>query len=384
MADSLPLVTVILAVLNEAEFIHRSLGATLAQDYPPDRFEVLVVDGGSTDGTLDQVRFIGDPRVRILSNPGRIQACALNIGIDAAQGDVIIRVDGHTIIAPDYVRQCVHYLNITDADNVGGPQRCTGITPWGHAIAAAYRSSFGVPSRFTVNQRAGYVDTVYLGAWPRTVFDRVGRFDENLKVNEDYQLNYRIRAAGGRIYLTPDIRSDYYGRQTLGELWQQFFRYGEGKFAVLVKHPGSARPRHLVAPAFVAALVGGAILAPLSHMVRRLWGRLLTIYGLAALIASLRADWFTSPLRPAGGFPFPSHGEGILHAPDSPSPRVERGSGGEVNKRDSIFNPPITRPGQVSDLFRLTIVFACMHLAWGSGFWVGALRWLRHGKETPQ
>jgi succinoglycan biosynthesis protein ExoA len=367
MAESLPLVTVIMPVLNEARFIRHVLDAVLAQDY--DRIEVLVVDGGSTDSTRDQVSGMNDPRVRILDNPGRLQACALNTGIDAAQGHVIVRVDGHTIVAPDYVRQCVHYLNITGADNVGGPLRYFGLTPWGRAIAAAYRSPFGVPSRFTINRGAGYVDTVYLGAWPRAVFERLGRFDERLKVNEDYEFNYRIRAAGGRIYLAPEICSDYYGRQTLGGLWRQFFRYGEGKFAVLVKYPGSARPRHLVAPAFVAALVGGAFLAPVFRAVRRLWGILLAIYGAAALIASLRAQTLPLPSAP------------ILTSVDSSD-----GRGGSM-----------TRPGQVSDLplhqsvdnphsmiTRLPVVFACMHLAWGSGFWIGAIRWLWHRKEAPR
>jgi cellulose synthase/poly-beta-1,6-N-acetylglucosamine synthase-like glycosyltransferase len=203
----------------------------------------------------------GDPRVRILSNPGRIQARAMNAALDTARGDVIIRVDGHTIVAPDYISRCVYHLQATGAENVGGPQRAAGTTPMGRAIAAAYRSTFSVPSRFTVSQHPEYVDTVYMGAWPHRVFERVGRFDGTLAVNEDYEFNYRIRQVGGRIYLSPDIRSEYYGRQTFGALWQQFFRYGGWKFKVLVKHPASARPRHFVAPAFVVALSGGALLA---------------------------------------------------------------------------------------------------------------------------
>ncbi|MBN1201597.1 MAG: glycosyltransferase family 2 protein [Anaerolineae bacterium] len=322
--DTPPLVSVVLPVYNEAVFIRRALSAVLAQDYPANRLEVLVVDGCSTDQTVSIVQAIvaDDPRVRLLSNPGRIQAHAMNIALDAAQGDVIIRVDGHAIIAPDYVSRCVYHLEATGADNVGGPQRFVGITPMGKAIAAAYRSPFGVPSRFTVSQQAEYVDTVYLGAWPRTVFERVGRFDNSLAVNEDYEFNYRIRKAGGRIYLSPDIRSEYYGRQMFGALWRQFFRYGGWKLNVLAKHPASTQLRHLVAPAFVAALVGGALLAPFSPWIARLWALTLIAYGLAAGAASIwqaaRDGWDLLP--------------------------------------------------------RLPLVFAGIHLAWGSGFWFQAIR----------
>ncbi|MBN2303173.1 MAG: glycosyltransferase family 2 protein [Anaerolineae bacterium] len=322
----LPLVSVIMPVRNEAVFIRQSLGAVLVQDYPTERLEILVLDGLSTDNTVALIEFItaGDPRVSLLSNPGVIQVRGLNQGIQAARGDVIVRVDGHVVIAPDYVRQCVHYLQITGADNVGGPQRFAGITPMGRTIAAAYRSPFGVPSHFTISQQAGYTDTVYLGAWPRAVFDRVGLFDESLAVNEDYEFNYRIRKARGRIYFTPDIRSDYYGRQTLGPLWRQFAQYGHWKFTVLVKHPASVRPRHLVAPVFVAALVVGALLAPLNRRIGQMRRGLLLIYGAANSIASVRAAR--------------EHGWGVL--------------------------------------VRLPAVFATMHLAWGGGFWRAALRWI--------
>lgn len=315
--SAFPFVSVIVPVRNEEQFIRHSLGAILAQDYP--RMEVLVVDGQSDDQTVPIVCALAasDSRVRLLDNPGRIQARAMNIGLDAAHGDVIVRVDGHTIIAPDYVSRCVCHLRSTSAQHVGGPQRFVGVTPLGQAVAAAYRSPFSVPSRFTVSNKPEDVDTVYLGAWPREIFDQVGRFDETLAVNEDYEHSYRIRKAGGRVFLTPDIRSDYYGRQTLRELWQQFFRYGQGKVRVLVKASGSARPRHFAAPAFVAALILGAILAPVCRRAARLWKGVLLSYALANGTASILA---------AAG----------------------KGWGMRL---------------------RLPVVFTMMHLAWGSGFW---------------
>jgi succinoglycan biosynthesis protein ExoA len=327
-SESWPFVTVVMPVRNEAALIRRSLGAVLAQDYPRGRIEILVVDGESADETASLVQAIAvsDTRVRMLPNPGRIQARALNIGLDAARGEIIVRVDGHTIIASDYVRQCVSCLRTTGASNVGGLQRCVGVTAWGRAIAAAYRSPFGVPSRFRVSRRAAYVDTVYMGAWPREVFEQVGRFDETLDVNEDYEHNYRIRQAGGRIYLSPDIRSVYYGRQTPGALWGQFFHYGRGKAQVLIRHPASARPRHLVAPAWVATVVLGALLTPLHRRCAQLWGALLLGYAVASAVASIRAA--------------------------------------EGNRRELLP--------------RLPVVFACMHLGWGAGFWCGVFRFMLH------
>jgi glycosyltransferase involved in cell wall biosynthesis len=147
----LPLVSVIMPVRNEAHFIRHSLGAVLAQDYPADRVEILVVDGDSDDATVAAVRACAgaDPRVHILSNPDRLQAHALNIALAQAQGTIIVRVDGHTIVAPDYVWQCVAALQQTGASAVGGPLRSVGVTPMGRAIAVAYRSPFGVPSTST-------------------------------------------------------------------------------------------------------------------------------------------------------------------------------------------------------------------------------------------
>ncbi len=318
---ALPFVSVIVPVRNEEAYIRRTLAAILAQDYPADRMEVLVVDGQSDDRTGPIVLALAesDLRLRLIDHPGRIQSRAMNVGLDAARGEVIVRVDGHTVIAPDYVSRCVHHLRSTDAQHVGGPQHFVGVTAWGRAIAAAYRSPFSVPSRFKVSDQAEFVDTVYLGAWPRAIFDQVGRFDENLAVNEDYEHSYRIRQAGGRIFLAPDIRSDYYGRQTPARLGQQFLRYGRGKVQVLAQAPGSARPRHFAAPALVAALVLGAILAPVNHRIAR---GVLASYALANGAATIQAA-------------------------------AQQGWGVRL---------------------RLPVVFAIMHLAWGSGFWTEIAR----------
>jgi succinoglycan biosynthesis protein ExoA len=309
-------------VRNEADLIGRAVGAVLAQDYPAACMEVLVVDGLSTDQTvaLAQSAADGDPRVKVLTNSGRIQSCGINIGLHAARGEVIVRVDGHTLIARDYLSRCVYHLRETGAACVGGPLRFADVTSTGKAIASAYRSPFCVPSRYRISRRAEYADTVYLGAWPRRVFEQLGGFDEALAINEDYEFSYRIRRAGGRIFLTPDIYSDYYGRQTFAALWHQFFRYGRWKFRMLARYPDSVRPRQVMAPALVAALTSGALLAPLNRWIARLWVLVVISYGIANFAASLR--------RAA---------------------------------RDGYDR-----------LSRLPAVFACVHLGWGSGFLIEA------------
>src|SRR5688572_15794917 len=208
-ADRTPTVTVIMPIRNEGAFLRRSLGAVLGQDYPAARLEVIVADGCSDDDTRAIVRELqaAHPRLRLIDNPGRIAPTGMNAGIRAATGDVIVRVDGHTIVAHDYVRECVAALARTQAETVGGRMDGAGATPFGQAAALATSSRFGVGgARFHYSDREEPADSVYLGAWHRDVFDRFGLFDEELVRNQDDELNYRIQARGGRVMLCPRIR----------------------------------------------------------------------------------------------------------------------------------------------------------------------------------
>lgn len=321
----LPLVTLIMPIRNEERFIERSLGAVLAQDYPPDRLEILVVDGMSDDDTPTIVRdMLADrPTGRLLNNPGRIVPTAMNIGLEAAQGDVIVRVDGHTIIAPDYVRRCIEVLQETGADAVGGPMRAQGGSAFGQAVALATSHPLGVGgSRFHYATEPQEVDTVYMGTWPREVFDRIGRFDEELVRNQDDEFNYRLRAAGGRIWLDPSIRSTYYARATPRSLWRQYFQYGLYKVRVFQKVPGSARTRHWIPPLFALAVLGGLPVALLIPLLRLPYAAGLALYLLIDLVVSIRiaarAGW--------------------------------------------------------RHLLRLPFIFPILHLSYGLGFWAGLLR----------
>jgi glycosyltransferase involved in cell wall biosynthesis len=261
-----PFVSVVMPIRNESAFIGRSLTAVLAQDYPAERFEVIVADGCSTDGTRETVVAMArqDDRVRVLENSGRIVATGLNQALEMAKGDIIVRVDGHCEIAGDYVRRCVAHLADGDADGVGGPLETIGETPVAQAIAAAMSSRFGVgDSAFrTTATRSVRVDTIAFPAYTRRIVERAGPFDVELVRNQDDEYNYRLRKLGGRLLLAPDVRSRYYSRSSLRSLCRQYFQYGYWKVRVLQKHPRQMRRRQFIPPMFVAALTGSAVAAP--------------------------------------------------------------------------------------------------------------------------
>lgn len=256
-ADSPP-VSIVLPTLNEQRNLRDCLSSLLAQDYEGE-FEIVVVDGGSHDATR-QIATGAGPRVRVVDNPRVTAAAAMNIGCAQADADLIVRADAHSLYAPDYVRQCVHALTASDAAVVGGPMRAVGITGFGRAVAAVTSSPIGVgPARFHYATEAGDVDTVYLGAFDRSVVEDAGGYDETSIqwAAEDHELNLRIRRRGGRIRLDPSIRSWYFPRQTSRALWRQYLNYGLGKASTLAKHRTLPHWRPL-AP---AALVGGTAVA---------------------------------------------------------------------------------------------------------------------------
>lgn len=289
-----PFVSVVIPMRNEEKYIERCLHSVLAQDYPQDRFEVIVVDGGSDDGSLAVLARYG-ARIRVLRNPARIVPTALNIGIRAARGDIIARVDAHTVLEPDYLRQGVATLLRTGADNVGGPMRTAGGGPVARAIARAMDSPFGIGAYFHYAQADREVDTVYMGMWPRSTFERVGLFDEELVRNQDDEFNYRIRKQGGKVYLSVAMRSLYQNRQTYRALARQFFEYGKWKVRVLQKHPRQMSWRHFVPPAFLAMLglsMGMALVwPPAGILAATLLGAYLLAVGIAAVTVARRHGW---------------------------------------------------------------------------------------------
>ena len=301
----LPFVAVIMPIRNEARHIRLSLGAVLAQDYPEERMEVIVADGMSDDGTREIVQSLQleHPCLHLVDNPGRIVPMAMNAALRQAKGSIIVRVDGHTIVAPDYVRQSVSALERTGADNVGGRMNAIGDNSFGKAVALAGSSRFGVGgARFHYSDQDEWVDTVYMGAWPRQVFDRIGLFDEELVRDQDDEFNYRLLEHGGRIRLSSLIKSRYTVRSGPRSLWRQYYQYGFWKVRVMQKHPRQMRWRQFVPPSLVAALLGSTLLSFFSPCGRILVSLAAGPYLLANLATSLRAaalnGWRHLPLLP--------------------------------------------------------------------------------------
>jgi glycosyltransferase involved in cell wall biosynthesis len=282
---ALPVVTVAMPCLDEARYIGACLQNVLEQDYPPDLLEVVVADGGSRDGTRETVARVaaGDRRVLLVDNPGRVQAAGMNEALRRARGDVIVRMDVHCAYARDYVRKCVEVLERTGADNVGGAQRARAETAFQRALCAALDSPLGVGgASYRSALKEGLVDTVFLGAFRRRVFEEVGLYDPGAVTNEDAELNQRILAAGGRIYLSREIVVHYYPRDSFRALARQYFRYGRGRARTLLKHRALPSLRPVVPAAMVAAGVALLATAHLQPFTPVLLGAYALLTGLEA------------------------------------------------------------------------------------------------------
>jgi succinoglycan biosynthesis protein ExoA len=243
------LVSVVVPARNEAGAIEPCLRSILEQDWS--NLEVLVVDGCSTDGTQDAVEAIAknDSRVRMLQNPDRVVPAALNVGLAACRSPWLVRVDAHALIPKDYVSLARELLGSGEFGAVGGRKEGQGETPAGRAIAAAMGSRFGVGgSTYHYGARPTDVEHVPFGAYPVALLKALGGWNESLHVNQDFELDYRIRKAGYRVRFDPRMSIRWQSRQSINQLLRQYYRYGRGKVRVAMLHPGSVRPRHLGPP----------------------------------------------------------------------------------------------------------------------------------------
>lgn len=337
-------ISIVIPCRNERRHIEVFLDSLLRQSFDCDwEIEILVADGMSDDGTREMLRqyMLKAPSVQMIDNPGRIVSTGLNAAIAASTGEIIIRMDAHTVYATDYIRQCVTVLRQTGADNVGGPWIARGTGSMGRAIAAAFQSPFCAGGGKSHNPSyEGEADTVYLGCWRRSAFERFGLFDPELVRNQDDEFNFRIRRGGGRLFQSPRIQSYYTPRSSLVAVFKQYLQYGFWKVAVMRKHGSVASWRHLVPALFVCSILLGSLLITLSAALD--WSSLtifagtflgaeLTLHALACLAATL---------------PY----VGILELPAL-----------------------LTLPG----------VIAIHHIAYGLGFLMGLLH-VRSGANNPQ
>lgn len=287
---ALPAVSFIVPVRNERMSIRDCILALVAQGNASTSVEIVVAEGGSTDGTRALLHELAAamPELKIVDNPSGRTPDALNAAIRASSGIYICRVDGHSRIQPDHVARCLEAIRRTGAWCVGGGMVQSSTTPFGRAAAAASSSRFGVgDSSFHYAATAGPVESVFLGFWPRWVFERIGMFDPELLRNQDDELSYRIRAAGGIVWFDPGIQTTYQPRESWRRLFDQYRQYGKFKVRVFQKHTGAARLRHFV-PAIFVASVASAVVVPIVPWLLPLPFASFAAYGIVNLTVSGR------------------------------------------------------------------------------------------------
>jgi succinoglycan biosynthesis protein ExoA len=278
---------VVMPARNAAATLRDAVASALAQEWTGS-LKVVIAVGPSDDATADLAEAIaaGDPRVLVVDNPAGSTGAGLNAAIAASGGDVIVRLDAHAELPPGYVQRAVQVLQETGAVNVGGVQDAVGMTPFEQAVAAAMRSRLGTGgAAFRHSTTAGPLDTVYLGVFRREALDAVGGFDAGLLRNQDYELNVRLRAAGGTVWFDPALRVAYRPRGSVRALARQYYDYGRWKREVLRRHPGSLKLRQALPPVALVANAAGVALGAR-------WRPALALpaaYGAVVLLESLQA-----------------------------------------------------------------------------------------------
>lgn len=330
------MLSVICPIYNEEKHIEACIQSVVAQDYPKDDLEVLFVDGMSGDRTREIVEKFccAYPFIRLLDNPQRIVPTGLNIGIRAAKGDIILRLDAHAKYPIDYFSVLVKRLQETDADNVGGLCRTLPAqdTPLCRAIAHAMSSPFGMGnSHFRIGtDKEMWVDTVPFGCFRREIFDKIGLFDEELVRNQDDEFNGRIIQNGGKILLLPQVVIDYFARNSINKTAKMFYQYGLFKPLVNKKLQKPATLRQFFPPLFFAGILVGGLLSLFFPIIRWLYFGVLILYIMAGLFFGLKIQcrW--------------------------------------------------------PDILWMPAVFTTIHLSYGCGYWVGGFKLLFHKKITAQ
>lgn len=277
-------VSVVIPVLNEAKHIENCLRSLTKQDYPSDKMEIFVVDGMSTDGTPDIIKRLceEDHRIKLLENHKKNVPCALNLGIKASKGDIIVRTDSHCIYPPHYVSTLVHKLLELDAWNVGGVWITSPANDSTQCLAIAICSShpFGTgPSLHKIGcDSITETDTVPFGCFKREVFDKIGLFDEDMLRNEDEELNGRITRQGGKIFLIPEVEMRYMARDRIDRMIKMFYQYGLWKPLVNRKVGNAVSYRQFAPPSFVAFVILGLVLSIFIPAIRYVVFPILLLY----------------------------------------------------------------------------------------------------------
>lgn len=327
-----PHVSIVMTVVNEERHLAHAIERLLQQDYPGE-LDIVIAVGPSKDRTREVADAIAaaNDHVHVVDNPSGRTPSGLNAAIAGGRGEVVVRIDGHAMVPPDYVRIGVTTLEETGADNVGGIMAAEGTTDFERAVARAMTSTFGVGgASFHVGGEPGPALTVYLGCFRRSALDRVGGYDESMVRAQDWEMNLRIRNTGGVVWFTPAMHVTYRPRHTITALARQYHDYGRWRREVTRRHPETVSLRYLAAPAAVAGIGVGVVMAGVGAATRQGW---LVALGLAAPAGYAAANLAASVL----------------------SARTE----------------PALTPAEAR---QLPIVYATMHGSWGLGFLRGLSR----------
>ena len=285
-------VSLVIPVRNEAKFIEKCIQSVLKQDYPLEKIEALLIDGLSNDQTKEIIKKYNKEypsTIKYLENSKKTVPYAMNIGITNSAGQYIIRLDGHAEYPDDYVSRCIATLKQTGADNVGGLLVTRGSGTVGRAYAKVLSSVFGVGNAgFRINATSGYVDTVPFGAFKRSTFVKYGFYDERLTRRQDYELNYRIRRKGGKIFLDSDIKLVYHCRSTIPGIAEQSYQKGKWNVITAKLSLGTMSLRHLIPFVFVLSLLMLPILAFFIPFLKWLLLAELTLYLLLNVIFTFK------------------------------------------------------------------------------------------------
>ena len=290
-----PFVSIIVPCYNEETTIRHLLDAVLAQTYPLEKMELIISDGMSTDHTSDVIASFQKDHpllaIHVVENLKQTIPSGLNQAIRESSGEIIVRLDAHSMPIPEYVERCVAAHQLHKGDNIGGVWEIrAGDETWiAESISFAAAHPLGVgDALYRLNAKAGAVDTVPFGSFRRALIEKIGEFDETLLANEDYEFNTRVRESGGIVWLDPSIRSVYFSRSTLGKLASQYWRYGFWKYKMLKRYPHTLRWRQALPPAFVLALIILIVLSLFIEIARYLLVAQLLIYFLILGLVALK------------------------------------------------------------------------------------------------
>ncbi len=289
------MISIIIPCRNEEKFISGTLDSIISGTYPINDMEILVIDGMSNDKTREIVKKYENDysQIRLIDNPESTVPYAMNYGIKSAKGDVIIRLDAHSIYPENYIEKLVYWLNQLNADNVGGVWDTTPANSSLEAQAIAYSTShsFGIGNaQYRISNRSEpyEVDTVPFGCYKKEVFDKIGLYDTDLTRNQDDELNARLIQSGGKIFLIPDLKIRYFARASFRKMFKMFYQYGLFKPLVNMKLKQPATIRQFIPLLFVLFLIFGGILSLVSPVFFYLYLLGLSVYFGVNILVSLK------------------------------------------------------------------------------------------------